>query len=87
VPDTDRVIILSKAHASMKSDEKTRCKDKEQATKKREYLVMMELYSDKTSEYDAGQNKFCYSSRLTLYICSLSTDEDESRNWHNVRFG
>lgn len=69
VPDTDRVIILSKAHASMKLDEKTRCKDKEQATKKREYLVMMELHYDKTSEYEAG-HKLGVFVRLGRSYCT-----------------
>ena len=53
VPDSNRVIILSKAHASMARDEKTRHQtpDYEQP-KKQQYLVILELHYKETNEIE-----------------------------------
>ena len=51
VPDHNRVITYSKAMASMSRDEKTRNMTKEgEASKKKEYLLLMEMEYKKTNE-------------------------------------
>ena len=53
VPETNKVIMLSKAHASMARDEKTRNQTADgEAPKKKEYLVIMELFYEPTDEMD-----------------------------------
>ena len=55
VPDSKRVIILSKAPASMSTDEKTRKKTYEdEPPKKKEYLVFMELIYKSTNDIENG---------------------------------
>lgn len=57
VPGTNRVIILSKCHASMARDEKTRnSTDEGEPPKKKEYLLIMELFYDKTIDIEVGHN-------------------------------
>jgi len=53
VPGTNRVIILSKAHASMARDEKTRSKTAEyEPPKKQQYLVILEMMYRETTDID-----------------------------------
>ena len=53
VPNTNKVIILSKAHASMARDEKTRSKTPEyQPPEKQQYLVILEMIYSKTNDIE-----------------------------------
>ena len=57
VPDTNRVIILSKAHASMKTDGKTRDQTEEgERPEKEEYLVLLDLTYDPTEMMEHGHD-------------------------------
>ncbi|KAL7534640.1 hypothetical protein ACHAXR_006012, partial [Thalassiosira sp. AJA248-18] len=56
-PNSKRVIFLSKAQASMCTDEKTRNQTAEgEAPKKKEYLVILELEYTPTDEHENGHN-------------------------------
>jgi len=57
VPDLDKVIIMSKCHASMAPDEKT-CNqtDEGEMPKKKGYLLLMELKYVKTNMIDNGHD-------------------------------
>ena len=55
VPNAKKVIILSKCHASMATDDKARKNaEKGEMTPKKEYLLMMELHYKETSEEQDG---------------------------------
>ena len=57
VPNSNQVIILSKAHASMARDEKTRnMTDDGEAPKKQQYLVIMELTYKQSNEIEDGHS-------------------------------
>ena len=74
VPGTNRVIILSKCHASMARDEKTRnSTDEGEPPKKKEYLLIMELFYDKTIDIEVGHNLgiFTHMGRSYCTACIL----------------
>jgi hypothetical protein len=53
VPDSNRVIILSKAHASMARDEKTRTKTGEyEPPEKQQYCVILEMIYNETNDIE-----------------------------------
>jgi hypothetical protein len=53
VPNTNRVIILSKAHASMARDEKTRKNTPDyEPPEKQQYLVILEMTYDETNDIE-----------------------------------
>ena len=57
VPNSDKVLILTKFHASMARDEKTRKKTEEGKTsKKNEYLLIMELRYKKSNQIEDGHD-------------------------------
>ena len=57
LPDEHKVIIMSKAHASMARDEKTRKETEEgEPPKKMQYLVLMELHYRPTNKTEDGHN-------------------------------
>lgn len=71
VPNTNKVIILSKAHASMARDEKTRSKtDDGQPPKKNEYLLMMELFYKKSDEIELGHSLGVFTTMGRSYCTS-----------------
>lgn len=68
VPDTDRCIILSKAIASMKTDEKTRNQtDDGEMCKRAEYPVILELRYEATSHLDCTHNLGVFVEVLRSY--------------------
>ena len=70
VPDSDKVVIMSKCHASMARDEKTRKQtDEGEMPKKKEYLLLMEMRYAKTNMIENGHD-LGYFVELTRSYCT-----------------
>ena len=70
VPDTDKVIVLSKARASMRTDPKTKNKTPDgEAPLKQEYLVIMELQYKSTEDMDDIKHDLGIFVSLVRHYC------------------
>jgi len=70
VPDSDKILIMSKCHASMARDEKTRKKTADgEMPKKKEYLLIMELQYKKTDMIENGHDLGIFV-KLTQSYCT-----------------
>ena len=69
IPDSKKVLILSKAHALMARDEKTRSMtDEGEVPKKHQYLVIMELKYEETDEM-RDKHSLGVFAELTRSVC------------------
>ena len=81
VPDAHRVMIVSKAIASMKRDEKTRNKtDEGEAPKKQEYLLIMELEYVPTDQHSHGHALGVFTKVLRAYCTSCVAGQGSCRH-------
>ncbi|KAL7523543.1 hypothetical protein ACHAXR_001119, partial [Thalassiosira sp. AJA248-18] len=81
VPDSDKVIILTKAHASMARDEKTRKEtDDGEPPKKKEYLLIMELNYMKTDEMEHRHGLGVFTTMGRSYCAACVAGQGECRH-------
>jgi hypothetical protein len=81
VPNAKKVIILSKCHASMATDDKARKNaDKGEMAAKKEYLLMMELYYNETSEEQDGHALGIFTRMGRSYCTNCTAGQGACRH-------
>ena len=81
VPGSNRVIIICKAPASTRRDEKTRSQTKVgEASKKQEYLLMMELEYEKSNQIKNAHNLGIFTQVCRTYCMACVAGRGHCRH-------